>query len=1479
MLGIPSPQFAAPLDPYVRESLSLTTAQSKAENYIEEFDELDDFCTAAAVDPPSTFDSLLRQAEYSSLGPISPLFRPWVNRALSNHTYGSYGTKYKPVSQKVRPVPTYMPNPEAIVFKPINVGVLPPLTNCPRPLAEFIPTARITSERLERMLKSIPSQFLWPAEIDLMVDVLVRREKAIAFCDNERGVLSRSHYPDYEIPVIEHTPWALTPIRFPAAIIDDVKTMLREQKLAAKYENGYSSYRSRIWAMSKKNGKLRLVLDLQDLNQYVIRDASLPPHPHDFAEECAGHVIYGVADLFSGFDAVTLATKSRDLTTFQAVDEVLRNTCCPQGCTNALQWFQRTSSHAMGEDNPKVARPFVDDLCIKGPRTRYNNETIPGNPGIRRFVYEFCTSFDRILARLIIAGFTASGPKLILATPRVTIVGSSVSEHGWHLEHGMATKILNWPVPRNLTQLRGFLGTAGVARQWIKGFSLIVKPLTLLCRKPEVPDDTFQFSEAALEAMNEIKRRVASPPVLRPIDYDTARHFNRQSPTKTNGEVTVAVDSSVYGTGFILYQQDEIERHPALFGSCTFNKVESRYSQPKLELYGVFRAVRELRHRIWGILFRLEVDAKFLKQMLNEPDLPNAPMTRWIMYISLFDYVLHHVPAAKGISQDGLSRRGGAPEDSDDSDVEEVLDEFMECAGEKAYKSPSHPSSDEYSFPPSSPSYHIHAMLLYDAHRAGYRGHLGYDHNPSSRVINANSFPAAISVLGDFDNTKAMAIDAWEDRFRRAIHKPMEMKTPFDCNETFWNARPAWSSIRQYRNPLSDFRSDGTPAMPPTSPFHASLLRNDHDQVFFGNDFMFRNYPVEKEDTFLLGNELCNLAYFDHRWAYNVHDENTCRRAAEPLPTFELRCVDGVHRLLRLDDESGERTDETREDYPDLPPLDEIYLSCAMHAHGKQFDEYDGLWEDVIGWLKTNERPERLKDDDKGYKAFVKRYRTYFIYESEAGDMLFMAQGTKLPKRVIIDKKRREELVAAAHNRCGHRGRDATWQHLNDRYWWPNMYNDVAWFVRSCNACQMRSRTRFIVPLSPHHTPAMFRVIYCDTIVMPGGFLAHTVEGASGWEEAIFLKHNNGDGWSVIFWKITTRTGCIPLVVCDGGSEFKGAAKIMLEKYGVTMIISSPYYPQGNGIVERRGQTLANTILRCCGDKPSRWADYIDAALFASRTTVSRTTGYTPFFLMYGQEALLPFDMTDRSWYSLDWHKVTSTEDLLVLRTQQIARRNEHLGIATEEAYRTRQKGIDDFMKRNAKRLTSGDFEPGTWVLVHETWLDRQLSNKGALRWAGPYVIHSRHHNNNYHLRELDGTLIREAVPTARLKLFYFRDEFQTMSTCLEPIADYEAEFLFEYIPSYTGPSFGSKWAPHEFEDRTGSCPLSDFLQYQVRFDNLDLVLHRMVPFDRWEHTRETNQDDDGTIHLHFHRQWETIRLRANLVQHIREGLENAPHW
>ena len=54
------------------------------------------------------------------------------------------------------------------------------------------------------------------------------------------------------------------------------------------------------------------------------------------------------------------------------------------------------------------------------------------------------------------------------------------------------------------------------------------------------------------------------------------------------GLVSIRVDASVIGVGWMIAQNLEGTEYPIVFGSITFNEVESRYSQPKLELYGVF---------------------------------------------------------------------------------------------------------------------------------------------------------------------------------------------------------------------------------------------------------------------------------------------------------------------------------------------------------------------------------------------------------------------------------------------------------------------------------------------------------------------------------------------------------------------------------------------------------------------------------------------------------------------------------------------------------------------------------------------------------------------------------------------------------------------------------------------------------------------------------------------------------------------------
>ena len=98
-------------------------------------------------------------------------------------------------------------------------------------------------------------------------------------------------------------------------------------------------------------------------------------------------------------------------------------------------------------------------------------------------------------------------------------------------------------------------------------------------------------------------------------------------------------------------------RYHAHFSSITLNNCESRFSQPKLELYGLFRALRALKLYLISIRnLIVKVDAKYINGMLQNPDIaPLASINCWIVSILMFHFTLVHVPGMHH-GPDGLSR-------------------------------------------------------------------------------------------------------------------------------------------------------------------------------------------------------------------------------------------------------------------------------------------------------------------------------------------------------------------------------------------------------------------------------------------------------------------------------------------------------------------------------------------------------------------------------------------------------------------------------------------------------------------------------------------------------------------------------------------------------------------------------------------------------------------------------------------------------
>lgn len=575
---------------------------------------------------------------------------PWIHEV---------NTKYKPVGQKVKPVATSYPRELNPPMKRPPLARDPYETPLALPPTPFEAIGNLTKERLEGIDMG-PKGFLNEEERQLMINVLQFRHKALAFSDEERGLLKRSWADPYKIPTIEHEPWHDKPIPLPFSARPALMDLIRQRIKTGLYERTESSYSSRWFAVPKKDGRWRIVHSLERLNAVTIRDAGVPPVIEEFIEDLVGRSIYGLLDIFGGYDERELHEESRPLTAFQTPLGHLQLTRLPQGYTNAVAEQMRINRHVLEDEIPEHVQIFLDDNPIKGPHSDYGGETMPDST-VRRFVWEYAVALERILYRLEEAGLTAAGSKLILATSELKCLGTVVTKDGRRMAKNKINKIVRWPPLRCAKDVRSFLGMCTVVRIHIPNFAALAAPLRQLTLKRT----KFDWTEQCEAAFTSLKHIVGEDIVLKELDT-----------TPDAGAIILAVDSSNVAAGIALYQEDRRGvRYPVRYESVTFTATEQRYSQPKLELCGLVKSLKKRKLYIWGRHFIIEVDAQSLIRMINTPDpLPNAAMNRWLAYIALFDFDIQHVKAEKHRLPDALSRVARTASDSEAEDSNDMID-------------------------------------------------------------------------------------------------------------------------------------------------------------------------------------------------------------------------------------------------------------------------------------------------------------------------------------------------------------------------------------------------------------------------------------------------------------------------------------------------------------------------------------------------------------------------------------------------------------------------------------------------------------------------------------------------------------------------------------------------------------------------------------------------------------------------------------
>jgi hypothetical protein len=330
-----------------------------------------------------------------------------------------FGTKYKKVEKRTFPVSTTTPK-EFCIERRRPPDPLAGLTPLPQAAPPFSPGLCYTTKRMQEQAID-PAGFMLPEEICLAHWILLENENALAWEESEKGSFSLKWFDLILILTVEHVPWIVKNIPIAPGICTEVIKIIKDKITAGTYEQSHSSYRSSWFTVPKKDGKtLRILHDLQPLNKVLICDAAVPPSMDQMADDFAGCACYGMLDLFIAFDQRSLDACSRDLTTFQTPLGTLQITSIPMGYTNSAQIMHGDVLWILQDKIPNFMIPYINDCPVKGPASCYQLEdglykTIPGNPGIRRFVYEHLQVMHRIIHCIGVYGGTVT--VLLLCDP------------------------------------------------------------------------------------------------------------------------------------------------------------------------------------------------------------------------------------------------------------------------------------------------------------------------------------------------------------------------------------------------------------------------------------------------------------------------------------------------------------------------------------------------------------------------------------------------------------------------------------------------------------------------------------------------------------------------------------------------------------------------------------------------------------------------------------------------------------------------------------------------------------------------------------------------------------------------------------------------------------------------------------------------------------------------------------------------------
>ena len=342
--------------------------------------------------------------------------------------------------------------------------------------------------------------------------------------------------------------------------------------------------------------------------------------------------------------------------------------------------------------------------------------------------------------------------------------------------------------------------------------------------------------------------------------------------------------------------------------------------------------------------------------------------------------------------------------------------------------------------------------------------------------------------------------------------------------------------------------------------------------------------------------------------------------------------------------------------------------------------------------------------------------------------------------QLVVPAKLRQDILRSLHEGAlsAHLGEEKMRNLLKERFYWPSCADDVSEWCSCCAVCCSRKthapkRRAGLQTLQVGYPLQMV----CVDLLGPlpetetgSRYVLVAVDHFTKWAEAYGIPNQEA---ATVARKLVDEMFCRfsppEQLHSDQGRQFESElVKEVCKLLEIKKTHTTPYHPQCNGIVERFNRTLLGMLATTVDSYPSSWEQNIRRVCLAYNSSVHASTGFSPFFLMFGRQVKLPVDLmygTTQGKETAVMEYVKNLKDGLLEAYALVRDRCE-----TEHK---RQKSIYD------RKVHGEPYSEGDLVWLYTPAVPSGQSRKLHRPWKGPYKVVERLGDATYKLQGTRG--------------------------------------------------------------------------------------------------------------------------------------------